>query len=183
MADRDDTLSPALHSLVARFAEMMRGVGARYGLGAADVDELVQEVRIRIWKSRPASELISTVSASYMYRTAVTAALTIIRRRRTKTHAGDEPLDERHESTALAALGPDDHLTQSVLVQQVESALSTLPASRLPVVRMYLVGHSREEIADLLGWSEAKVRNLLYRGLDDLRAALAERGVGPEAGV
>ncbi len=45
---------------------------------------------------------------------------------------------------------------------------------------MYLVGYSRQEIADLLGWSEAKTRNLLYRGLDDLRRALSQRGIGPE---
>jgi hypothetical protein len=34
---------------------------------------------------------------------------------------------------------------------------------------MYLSGYDREEIADLLGWPEAKTSNLLYRGLADLR--------------
>ena len=38
-----------------------------------------------------------------------------------------------------------------------------------------------QEIADLLGWSEAKTRNLLYRGLGDLRARLTEQGIGWEA--
>jgi RNA polymerase sigma-70 factor (ECF subfamily) len=45
---------------------------------------------------------------------------------------------------------------------------------------MYLAGHPREEIAEVLGWSEAKTRNLLYRGLADLRARLTELGVGWE---
>jgi len=31
-----------------------------------------------------------------------------------------------------------------------------------------------------MGWSEAKVRNLLYRGLADVRAALVQRGIGPQ---
>jgi DNA-directed RNA polymerase specialized sigma24 family protein len=39
------------------------------------------------------------------------------------------------------------------------------------------MGHSREEIADLLGWTEAKTRNLLYRGLADVRARLLAEGV------
>ena len=39
---------------------------------------------------------------------------------------------------------------------------------------------SREEIARLLGWSEPKTRNLLYRGMDDLRARLTARGIGTE---
>ena len=44
---------------------------------------------------------------------------------------------------------------------------------------MYLKGYGREEIAALLGWSEAKTRNLLYRGLDDLRQRLIARGIRP----
>ena len=31
---------------------------------------------------------------------------------------------------------------------------------------------AREDIAELMGWSEAKTRNLVYRGLDDLRREL-----------
>jgi RNA polymerase sigma-70 factor (ECF subfamily) len=45
---------------------------------------------------------------------------------------------------------------------------------------MYLAGYAREEIGQLLGWSEPKTRNLLYRGMDDLRARLAVRGIGKE---
>ena len=37
------------------------------------------------------------------------------------------------------------------------------------------------EIAALMGWTEAKTRNLLYRGLADLRQALTVRGIGPRA--
>ena len=45
---------------------------------------------------------------------------------------------------------------------------------------MYLAGYDREEIAELFGWTEAKTRNLLYRGLADLRARLADAGLTPE---
>jgi RNA polymerase sigma-70 factor (ECF subfamily) len=47
---------------------------------------------------------------------------------------------------------------------------------------MYLAGYSRMEIADLMEWSEAKTRNLLYRGLDDLKTALSQTGIMVEAG-
>jgi RNA polymerase sigma-70 factor (ECF subfamily) len=46
---------------------------------------------------------------------------------------------------------------------------------------MYLAGYTREDIAELMGWSEAKTRNLVYRGLDDLRRALTAMGIGWEA--
>ena len=34
-----------------------------------------------------------------------------------------------------------------------------------------------DEIADLMGWSEPKARNLVYRGLKDLRKALRDAGI------
>ena len=40
---------------------------------------------------------------------------------------------------------------------------------------------SSQEIADLLGWSEAKARNLVYRGLSELRKYLREEGIEYEA--
>jgi len=60
-------------------------------------------------------------------------------------------------------------------------AIDEIPESRRPAVRMYLAGYSREDIAELMGWTEAKTRNLLYRGLADLRELLLARGIGPEA--
>jgi RNA polymerase sigma-70 factor (ECF subfamily) len=45
---------------------------------------------------------------------------------------------------------------------------------------MYLAGYSGEEVANVMGWSEAKTRNLLYRGLGDLRERLRELGIGWE---
>ena len=54
-----------------------------------------------------------------------------------------------------------------------------LAESRRAVVRMHLAGYERAEIGDLLGWSEAKTRNLLYRGLADLRQILDSWGIRP----
>ena len=36
---------------------------------------------------------------------------------------------------------------------------------------------SKKEIAKFLGWSVDKVRNLLYRGIKDLKIILEKRGV------
>ena len=43
--------------------------------------------------------------------------------------------------------------------------------------KLHLEGYRRDEIEALLGWSEAKTRNLLYRGLSDLREFLVARGI------
>ena len=177
-----------------RFAAMVRRVGIRHGLSESDVDEVFQEVRIRLWRARadganraldtapvgPAGgEQISSVGSSYLYRTAVSAALDVLRRHRRPREDALE--DVGQEPAAPSRREPAQSLESSELAQQVARAIDTITPSRRPVVRMYLAGYTREEIAALLGWSEAKTRNLLYRGLADLRARLTEQGIGPEA--
>jgi RNA polymerase sigma factor (sigma-70 family) len=179
-APAPDPISPALEAVVSRFAGMVRSVAWRHRLSEADVDEVMQQVRIRLWQARGDSEQISQSPASYVYRAAVSSALDLMRRRR--SHRGDVTvsLDDEPDTGVPSRRDPHNDLEYSELSQQVARAIDDIPASRRPVVRMYLAGHPREEIADLLGWSEAKTRNLLYRGLADLRARLTELGVGWE---
>jgi RNA polymerase sigma factor (sigma-70 family) len=176
-----DPLSPALEAVVNKFAGLVRGVGWRHRLAEAEINELMQQVRIRLWQAQGTSEQISGVSASYVYRTAVSAVLDMMRRRRTQRTEQMLSIDEPGMAVATTA-NPERDLESSELVAQVARAIDSIPLSRRAVVRMYLAGHPREEIADLLGWSEAKTRNLLYRGLGDLRTRLTDQGIGWEAG-
>jgi RNA polymerase sigma factor (sigma-70 family) len=137
-------------------------------------------VRIRLWRAHggreTAGEHIASISASYLHRTALSAAIDLLRRRRARGGDRTMPIEE-HEEGLPEARGPDEDLAQSELAAQVERAIDSLQPSRRPVVRMHLMGHSREEIARVLGWSEAKTRNLLYRGLADVRERLLAEGV------
>ena len=57
-----DSLSPAIEALLSRYTGMVRRVGLRHGLSDADVDEVFQEVRIRLWRARgDSSEQISAM--------------------------------------------------------------------------------------------------------------------------
>lgn len=178
MTEPNDRVSVALEALLVRFGRMVRRVGFDHGLAEADIDEVLQEVRIRIWKARP--DTADQLNAAYVHRTAVTAALDIVRRRRSLSRFVDSESTEEVPARSDAVGDPQKSLEAAELEMRVAEAVATLAASRRPVVRMYLQGYSREEIAGLLGWSEAKTRNLLYRGLADLRARLAGAGVGPE---
>ena len=171
-----DAISAALEVLLARCVRMVRSVGARHGLSDADVDDVVQDVRIRLWRSCTTTEQIERLGASYVYRAATTAALDLLRRRRAHGAAVTDSVDEHCEQLA-ARSSTSDATDAHDLERQVLAALDTLPLSRRTVVRMYLGGYEREEIAELLGWTEAKTRNLLYRGLDDLRARLTKMGI------
>jgi RNA polymerase sigma factor (sigma-70 family) len=178
MTESIDRVSASLEALVERFGRMVRRVGFDHGLTEADVDEVVQEVRIRIWRARP--QEVEQLNAAYVHRTAVTAALDIVRRRRSLNRFVESESSEDLPAPSHAAGDAQKSLEAADLEIQVARAVDTLAASRRPVVRMYLQGYGREEIAQLFGWSEAKTRNLLYRGLADLRARLALAGVRQE---
>lgn len=184
-----DPVSDALETVIARFATLVRSVARRHGLDAADLDEVIQEVRFRIWRARSDSADISAAQASYVYRTAVSAALDLIRQRRRADWAGEHRSRARngsersaHESLHEAAAengSPALALDASELERAVESAVSRIPETRRAVVRLYLAGHSLGEIAHVMQWSEPKTRSLLYRGLAGVRTELRARGYGP----
>jgi RNA polymerase sigma-70 factor (ECF subfamily) len=158
---------------------MVRQVGRRYRLDESALDEVMQEVRIRLWRARGTSEQIGETNTSYVYRTASSAALDVLRRRRARQADRHEAFDDGGVAVVAApAPGPHEQLEGSELAERVSLAIEAIPASRRPAVRMHLAGYPREEIAQLMGWSEAKTRNLIYRGLADLRERLASEGVG-----
>ena len=180
MHDVPDRLSPALEQVVTRYAEMVRGVGRRHGLSESDIDELLQDVRVRLWRAQSDSAGVSAVTASYVYRAAANAALDLIRRRRRKRESVRDLRRASQETLLPESPGPHEAVEDGELAERVMQAVQKLSESRRLVVRMHLSGLSREEIARTLGWTEGKTRNLLYRGLGDLRALLAADGIGPE---
>jgi RNA polymerase sigma-70 factor (ECF subfamily) len=171
----DPEASRALEHVVARFDAFIRRSAHRHGLTGSDADEVVQDLRVRMWKSLGTADLIRRAKASYIYRAAMSASLDIIRRRRTRR--AESELDETVIDNRRRG---DERLEGDDVAKAVHRALDMLVESRRAVVRMHLAGYDRFEIAELLGWTEAKARNLLYRGLADLREILVSWGIGPE---
>lgn len=180
MTTPPDQLSPALELALGKFSGILRQVCRRYRFTGADVDELLREVRIRLWRAHgevaAAGEHIASISASHLHRTALSAAIDMVRRRRARGGDRTTSIEDEHRSFAERH-GPEQELEQSELAAQVERAIESIHPSRRPVVRMHLLGHSREEITQLMGWTEAKTRDLLSRGLADVREHLVAQGV------
>ena len=177
----DAEVSRALRDLLERFDAFIRRTAARHGLVGQDIDDVVQDLRVRVWKSFGTAELIRRANPTYMYRVAVSASLDIIRGRRA-AKASAASIDDVHPGALLdERAGADARLAATELGRAVHDALGMLAESRRGVVRMYLSGYDRFEIAELMGWTEGKTRNLLYRGLEDLRQILAQRGITRES--
>jgi len=179
MSSAPDDLSPALERVVSDYAAMLRAAARRKGLSDHEVDEVVQEVRIRLWRALGSPERIAGVNTSYVYQTAMSAVFDLIRRRRTDRITSLEEDSTLNQITGTTVPSPDRAFERLELARFIDRALGDLGPAQRPVVRMYLAGYAQAEIEALLGWSEAKTRNLLYRGLGELRLALGRLGITP----
>lgn len=176
----DADASKALEHVVGRFDAFIRRSARRHGLDRAEVDEVVQELRVRMWKSLGTADLIRRAKPSYIYRAAISASIDIIRRRRARRFEATSLDDGIADIASDTRRRADAGLEGDEITATVHRAVGLLAESRRAVVRMHLAGYEREEIASLLGWTEPKTRNLLYRGLADLRCILESWGIRPD---
>jgi RNA polymerase sigma factor (sigma-70 family) len=163
------TLSRAVESLSVRWAGIVQATAARYRLEGFDRDDLMQRVRVRLWRAlerrRPDDPAIE---AGYAHSAAVSAAIDIVREQRARGAAGAVPLHLAEAVVGSTGPGPDE----AALAAALDSAMARLEPERRVAVRLHLAGHHARDIARMNGWTEAKARNQLYRGLADLRLAL-----------
>ena len=173
------SLDHAIEDALAAYAGTVRAMAHRHRLSPSDLDEIFQEMRIRLWNARTRGERIGAMKPSYVYQMARSAAIDVIRRTRHSTEKTLGDTGERGEAWGHPAERTDGMAVNTELESQVRAALAALPESRRVVVQMHLAGYGQQEITEMLGWTSGKVRNLLSRGLGDLRDWLAVRGVAP----
>jgi len=174
----------------ARFEEIIREYGKllRHAIAQTcptdmgiQISDIEQEACLRLWRAIQGERNL-TNPASYIYRVAVTATIDAVRRviARHEEQLGptsdDDALTERLPA-ADTDQSPDRVAERQQIAAIVDGALERLAKNRRIAVEMYLQGMGSREIADLMGWSEPKARNLVYRGMNDLRKDLRANGV------
>jgi DNA-directed RNA polymerase specialized sigma24 family protein len=86
-------------------------------------------------------------------------------------------LDDVGVSLPAREVAPDVAIMLAEVADRLAAAIAALPPSRRGVARLYFSGYGCTEIARLLGWTEAKVRNLVHRGAAEVRARLRVLGI------
>lgn len=162
------------------FGAVARRVAIDRGLSDAEIDEVLQDVRVRIWRAT-AKRDSAHVTSSYVYQTAMSAALDLIRRRRRARTVELDDMGDAHPALAARAPDPESQTAHTELEVEVVRAVASLPSAAQAAVRMHLMGYARRDIGRLLRWSDGRTRNVLHRGLMKLRTILTERGYGPAA--
>ena len=185
-------ISPAVevearfNSIIEEYGKILRQTIVHFcpkdlGLQFTDIE---QEAQLRLWRALLSEREIHDL-ASYLYRIAETTTLEAIRRVKTKREeqlrlAEEAEEEERGELLHLIADSrgsPECQAQRQELVSKLKAALARLPDNRRAAVELRLQEMTSQEIAHLTGWTEPKARNLVYRGLKDLREHLRAEGV------
>lgn len=139
-----------------------------------DPDDIHQEVKIKIWNVLTDEKKIENY-ASYIRKIVNSTVIDHIRRiRREERILFSEiqrKIAERRGTYKKERI--DEKNYKNILRQSVDFLLD----SRKKVVKLYLLNMTLEEIAEYFNWSLHKTRNLLYRGLNDLKKILQEKGI------
>ncbi len=158
---------------------MVLSIGRRAGLDEADLDELTQRVRVRLWRAQDGQADADAVTASYVHQAARSAAIDIVRTRRGLLAGNSEPITDATVLSDPAPL-PDVALEREETSAQILAAMDSLSPDRRTAVMLHLAGYSRDEISGMLGWQGARTRNLIHRGIADLRERLTALGLSPD---
>ncbi len=138
-----------------------------------DVDDVVQESYLRIWKARAAAPVRS--ARAFLFRIAQHVAIDVVRRHRRS------PIDVTADLGALDAVAdtppPAAHLEREERIDLLAAAIDALPARCREVVllRKFELLPQRE-VAARLGISEKAVEKQLERAHARCRDFLARRG-------
>ncbi len=140
-------------------------VASVYADSAEDRGDLLQEMRLQLWRSFPGYRGQAKFS-TWMHRVALNTALLRWRRRfrRPEGHL----TDDHRALERLPWIPPDDDD-----VRQLYRAIRQLPGIDRAIVALWLEGHSYQEIAEVTGLGRSNVSVRLARSKERLRASLA----------
>jgi DNA-directed RNA polymerase specialized sigma24 family protein len=139
-------------------------------LPACDREDVLQEVRAKIWKMQAGGKKIDRLE-SYLWKVVFTTTLSVMGGRFKEVSLDALGGDKAMRLPSGLVVGPDTgEMERRELVSRL---VARLPLKRRLVVKHHLAGRSLEETAEALGWTLPKVRHLFYRSIAELQKLAA----------
>jgi RNA polymerase sigma factor (sigma-70 family) len=173
----------AIERVINEFSSLIRSAIRKTSpsVDPFQMDDIEQEVKIKIWKEIIKSEKKILNLGSYIWKVTYTTTCRIMKtlsmERKMAWSQSEESQDFVENTARDNGSSPNHHLEKKELMEIIKETIDSLIESRRAVLKLYFIGMDQPEITEYFGWSEGKVRNLLSRGLEDLRKALQERGL------
>lgn len=165
---RFETLVTGFGRLVAHAVRRVAGAAA-----ANDLQDIEQEVLLALWK-RVSTEQDIAHPASYVYRAAIREAVRAVGRVRRRA---EEALPVIEASASGQVSDGERRVQEREQRAALLAALARLQPDRARAVRAHLGGWSVDDVMRMYGWPYQRARNLIARGMADLRLELRSRGL------
>jgi len=163
---------PYLEELYNRYYVQVLKLLMYYGLRKEEAEDVTQDVFLQVYDSLPAFRGGSAFS-TWLYRVAVNAAITHVRKEKRHPHI---PLDALREFRADIDAEPEQQATRMETQQAVQEMLAQLPEQqRAVLVLRYFQELSLEEMAEVLNCSVAAVKVRLHRARNSFRRLFQKR--------
>ena len=170
---RGDTV--AFEKLIERHQSLVIGTVARMLGSNSDVEDIAQQVFIRVWKS--ASRYVPRAKfTTWLLKITRNLVFNELRRAKRRAHAPLQPeanveeMQLKDESNP----SPDASLLELELQEAIEKAIGELPETqRMALVLRRYEEFSYEQIADVLNLSVPAVKSVLFRARTELRVRLS----------
>lgn len=111
--------------------------------------------------------------ASYVYRAAVRETIRVLRHERRRREIDAAAIDTSRDD----GKDPEELLELRETGRRIQTAIAELPMERQRAVRAHLAGFAVREIMEMFDWSYNRARNLIGRGVRDLRRKLEAGGI------
>jgi RNA polymerase sigma-70 factor (ECF subfamily) len=158
----------AFQHLVEKYQSMVFNTIYRYTGNADDVEDLAQDIFIKIWRSIATFKGRSKLS-TWIYRITANHCLTYRRKYKRAPASLDAIMEQGAEPGALA-INPDYETKHKVAL--VKEAIDRLPErQRLALILSQFEGKTYREIAKIMDISVSSVESLIFRA----RTALKQR--------
>jgi RNA polymerase sigma-70 factor, ECF subfamily len=171
---RDGDLE-AFETLVTRHQHSVVGTAAKMLGGAADAEDISQQVFVRVWKHAARYQPSAKFTTWLMTITRNLVFNELRRRRRSQQVSmdADEGDTIRHQFVDEQAVAPSEEILDSELQEAIDAAIASLPETqRLAIVLRRYEGMPYEEIAEVLKTSVPAVKSILFRARAELKARL-----------
>lgn len=177
MSTRPGDPDAVIRDLLEKYGALIRRIVARVGGRAIQDsrDDVAQAVVMSLWQQVSREQTISHPS-SYIYRAAIRETVRAVKQEleRMRTHAALDADDGPALPSHLP--NPESSAAATQLGARIDRAIESLLDERRKAVRAHLAGYSVEEIMQAYDWPYQKARNLIARGMGDLRDQLRKAG-------
>jgi len=171
----EEPIEKIIFNLSSFLASSLNSLGTyRYGV---DEDDLLQEIRIRIWKAYVKREGDIRFFNAYIKKIVFSVFINEIHRIKKE----NKVLESGKIVFCKAEHFEDDNSSSSeILKTSIVNALQSLKGEQRQVIKLRLEGFGVGEIAKLKSWPYSKACNVLYRGMNKMKQKMREEGFGYE---